>query len=139
MASLEENKAISRRFIEELMNRGNTGIVDELAAPDVINHHLGLPPGGESIKRWAAGLRSAFPDLAVTIEDMIAEGDRVMARVTVRATHGGTFMGIPPTGQKLEWEAHHVFRIADGKIVERWLLADMFSVMQSLGAISTPG
>ena len=100
----EQNKALYRQFVEEVFNRGNTSAIDELVAPDFVEHEElppGVPSGREGVKQLSIMLRSAFPDLKATIDDILAEGDKVAARMTWRGTHKGEFMGIPPTGKSV--------------------------------------
>ena len=140
--STEQNKALSRRLMEEVFNRGNISLVDELFAPDFVEHEElppGIPPGREAVKQFSTIFRSAFPDLKVTIDDIIAEGDKVVVRGTWSGTHKGEFMGIPPTGKSVSFEVIDTVRIAGGKFVEHWGLMDNMSMMQQLGVIPAPG
>ena len=95
----EQNKVIARRLYEEIINQGRLETADELLAPDA-RSHAGAPPGPEGLKRHVTMLRSAFPDLRHNIEDVIAEGEKVVVRTTCSGTHLGDFMGIPPTGRR---------------------------------------
>src|SRR3954452_9207191 len=101
--SAEENKAVVRHWIEEAWNRGNLAVIDDLTAPDFVDHHLppGVPPNAEGHKTWVQMARAGFPDIHLTIDDMIAEGDKVVARMTVSGTQTGEFMGVPPTGKAI--------------------------------------
>ena len=139
--SAEENKALVRRWIEEGWNQGNVAIIDELAAPDFVDHHLapGLPPNADGHKAWFQVARAGFPDLQLTIEDMIADGDRVVARMTVTGTQTGEFMGLPPSGKLVSVTAIGISRIADGKSVEYWEIFDALGLMQQIGAIPSSG
>jgi steroid delta-isomerase-like uncharacterized protein len=140
--TVEENKAIVRRMYEEIHNKGNMATADELVASNFIDHNPpgpGIPPGPEGIKQIFGMLRSAFPDFHTTVEDMIAEGDRVVARLTITGTHKGEFMGIPPTGKQVSMEVIDITRLAQGKAVERWGQGDMLGLMQQLGVIPPPG
>jgi predicted ester cyclase len=140
--STEANKALFRRFIEEVVNHGNMVVADEIMAPDFAEHEE-LPPqiprNREGVKQLFTMLRSGLPDMQVIIEDEIAEGDRVVFRLLFRGTHQGTFMGIPPTGRQVSYEVIDIARIADGKLVEHWGLSDNLSFLQQLGAIPQPG
>jgi steroid delta-isomerase-like uncharacterized protein len=134
--STEENKAVVRRYIEE-WNKQNPAGVEELVALEWVAH--GTPPG---ISPDLAGLRqafpaffTAFPDLHFVVEDLIAEGDKVVARVTMRGTHHGDFMGIPPTGKQVSWTGIDIERIEAGKFVEGWANTDDLGLMQQLGVI----
>jgi steroid delta-isomerase-like uncharacterized protein len=140
--SAEENKAMFRRLMDEVVNKGNLDIIDELVAADVVEHEEllpGLPQNREGVKQFFAILRSAFPDIKATIEDVIAEGDKVVARGTMSGTHQGEFMGIPATGKKVSFGAIDILRITNGKFVEHWGLTDSMAMMQQLGVIPGPG
>jgi steroid delta-isomerase-like uncharacterized protein len=138
----EENKAIIRRFFEEFANKGDESVVDQLIGEDIVDHNPqdpNIPPGPEGVKQLFAGRRMAFPDMRVTVEDLVAEGDKVVFRSTITGTHKGEFMGIPPTGKSFSFGNIAIFRIEDGKIVERWGEADVMGMMQQLGVIPAPG
>ena len=138
--STEENKAVVRRFVEEVQNRGNVALLDELAAPTFVNHsaQAGLPPGVEGVKLVAMMFRQAFPDGHMTIEDMIGEGATVVTRKTFRGTHQGEFMGIPPKGKPVTMGLIDVVRVVDGRVTEHWLRADTLGLLQPW-ALATPG
>ena len=140
--STEQNKALVRRLVEELFNRGNLGLVDELFAPNFVEHEE-LPPGmprdREGVKLLTTMLRSAFPDFKATIDDIVAEGDKVVVRQTWSGTQKGEFMGVPPTGKSVSFGVIDILRIADGKCVEHWGLMDSMAMMTQLGAIPMPG
>lgn len=136
-----ENKAIVRRFFEDAVNNRNMAAVDELIAPNYVEHEgpIGQPPGIDGFKQFIGMVATAFPDVQVTIEDLIAEADKVVARVTVRGTHTGVLMGtIPPTGRHATWTGIDIFQIADGKIVGRWNQRDLLGLMQQLGVVAAP-
>ena len=137
----EQNKALIVRFVEELFNRGNMGIVGEIFAPDFIEREQ-LPPGipndREGVKVLTSMLRSAFPDFKATIDDILAEGDKVVIRMTWSGTQKGEFMGIPATGKSVSFGVIDIIRIAGGKIVEHWGQMDAMRMMQQLGAIPAP-
>jgi ketosteroid isomerase-like protein len=137
--SIEGNKAIMRRMIEEIWNQGRLEVADELFAPDATSPGLPLPPGPEGVKLVAGMFLRAFPDLHMEIEDIIAEGDRVVGRFTETATHQGEFMGVPATGKPVKFTEMGILRIRDGQIVESWYNLDQFGLMQQLGAIPGPG
>jgi steroid delta-isomerase-like uncharacterized protein len=134
--SAEENKALVRRFVEEFWNKGNTAAADELMAIDAAIH---MPTGEvvnlDGFKRFAGTFRGSFPDWHSTVEELIAEGDRVAERWTGRGTHRGELQGIPPTGKRVEVPGSVFYRIVDGKIVEFRGQLDMMSLMQQLGVI----
>jgi steroid delta-isomerase-like uncharacterized protein len=132
----EQNKALMNRIINEVFNRGNIRLVDELFAPGFVEHEElppGIPPGREAVKQLSASFRSAFPDLKVTIDDTIAAGDKVVVRCTWRGTHKGEFMGVPPTGKKVSFGVIDIVRIAGGKVLEHWGQMDGMGMMKQLG------
>lgn len=140
--SAEQNKALVRRLMEEVFNGGNISIVDESVALDFVDHEElppGIPPGREALKQIPAIFHSAFPDFKVTIDDLIAEGDKVVVRSTWSGTHQGEFLGIPPTGQPVSFGVIDIIRIADGKFVEHWGQMDNMGMMQQLGVVPAPG
>jgi len=135
--SPEENKAIVRRFSNEFKNKANHNIVDELCTPN-FTHHFKDPrvgPGREGMKNIGRMVVKAFPDVHVTIEDMIAEGNRAVERSSVKATHNGDFLGIPATGKPVRWTETHVYKLDNGKIEELWSEIDFLSIMMQIGAI----
>jgi steroid delta-isomerase-like uncharacterized protein len=133
----ERNKAVVRRFIEEIQNNKNMDLFDELNAEDFVN--LSAPPGmpsdRESGKMFLGGFLAGFPDSQVTVDDMIAEGDRVATKKTFTGTHTGDFMGIAPTGNRVTLQYVDILRLRDGQIIEHWLSMDQLSFMQQLGVI----
>lgn len=139
--SEEENKAHYRRTFEEVFNQGNLALVDELVAPDFLNHEV--PPGmnnrgPDSTRQVVTMLRTAFPDLHFTIEDLVAEGDTVASRVTMSGTHLGPFQGIPPTGRSFQQAHMHFVRFRDGKAIEHRAVRDDLGMMRQLGVIPMP-
>jgi steroid delta-isomerase-like uncharacterized protein len=135
--STEQNKALLSRLIKEVFNRGNISLVDELLAPGFVDHEElppGIPPGREAVKQLSTMFRSVFPDFKATIDDMIAEGDKVVARQTWSGTHKGEFMGVPPTGKRVSFGVIDIVRIAGGKVVEHWGQMDSMGMMKQLGA-----
>ena len=136
--SVEENKAIFRRIVEEGFNKGNLAIVDELVATNHVNHTDNVH-GPEEYKQFITMYRTAFPDLHMTIEDQIAEGDKVVNRWTSRGTHKGDLMGIPPTGKQVTVMGIYVARIAGSKIVEEWGNFDALGMLQQLGVVPPAG
>jgi steroid delta-isomerase-like uncharacterized protein len=135
--STEDLKALRRRFYEEVFNKKNTAAIDEFIDPHSVDHAAppGTPGGLEGAKQTITMYLTAFPDLHFTVEDMIAEGDKVVARLTVHGTHQGAFMGIPPTGKHTTVTAIEIIRFADGKSVEHWAEIDFMSLLQQLGVI----
>ncbi|HEV8637464.1 MAG TPA: ester cyclase [Chloroflexota bacterium] len=134
--SPEQNRALVRRWYDDVLNDRNFAAVDEIVAPDfVIN---GQPVGSEGIRQAAVWVRSVFPDLRVTVEDVVAERDRVVTRFTARATHCGEFLGVPATGKAVTMSGVHVDRVAHGRIAERWETVDLLGLLQQLGATIQP-
>lgn len=133
---ITDNREVYRRFIEEVANKGNFAVADELLADDVIEYENlpeGLPRNGEGIRRLFRLLREGFPDFNITIEDLLNDGDKVVARVTLRGTHSGEFLGLPPTGRKVAYEAIDISRIVDGRMVEHWGIPDYLTLYRQLG------
>jgi steroid delta-isomerase-like uncharacterized protein len=138
--SAADNKALVRRFWEGLVGTGDHGLADELLAPGYTVHFAGNPPmDRDGFLQFLDGLRAAFPDLAVTVEDQLAEGDCVAVRWTWRGTQRGSFMGLPPTGGSVTGSGIGMFRIANGRIEEDFVQEDTFGLLQQLGAIPAPG
>ena len=133
--STEQNKAVVRRFVEEVLNKGNLALTGELFASDYTNYGFGPPFGREGFAAVIGQFHSAFPDLRITIENMIAEGDRVVIRGTARGTHRGEFNGIPPTGKQITVPLMTEYRLTNGKIVEDRPLIDMSGLLQQIGAV----
>jgi len=151
--STEDNKALVRRVYEEVFNKGNVALVDELIAPNMV-HHFDFPTDApvppefqfnrEAFKQFVSQWRTTFPDFQYTIELQVAEGDLVVTRVTGRGTHTGeyrglSFKGIPPTGKQAAWTVTAIDRVADGKIVESWFNEDALGRLQQIGALPMPG
>jgi steroid delta-isomerase-like uncharacterized protein len=136
----EENKAVARRLIEELFNTGNEDIADEILADDYVDHSPSHPylSGPQNVRRAVGEWRSAFPDTCNTVNDMVAEGDRVAARWTTHATHRREFMGIPATGKHIALTNFGIFRLSGGKIVESWDTFNVLEMMQQLGVEFPP-
>jgi predicted ester cyclase len=133
--STEENKAIIRRYLEEAWDRGNLTIIDELMSPDYARYLSGQPPlNRESQKQRIASFRQGLPDVRLTLEDLVAEGDRVVFRITLRGTQQGALMGVPPTGKSVTIGAIDIARLEGGKIVEHWGQMDTYGLLQQLGA-----
>jgi predicted ester cyclase len=139
--STEQNKATIRRAYEEVLNKGNVAILNELMAPNYVSHG----PGGLDVKgpegfgQYVTMMRTAFPDIRVTLENMVAEGDYVAHRFTLTGTHRGDWLSIPPTGKRVTVTGNVLSRFAAGKEVEAWEELDMLSFMQQLGAIPPMG
>ena len=141
--STEENKAILRRIIEEIWNKGDLAVVDELIATNYVYHVPG--PGGQEVKdpdglkQHVTMARTAFPDFHITIEDMVAEGDKVACRFTWRGTHKGEMMGIAPTGKQVTAAGIVISHIVGGKEVELWESIDQLGMMQQMGVVPPMG
>jgi predicted ester cyclase len=133
--SLEENKAIARRWSDEIWGKGNVSALDELMAANFswLNAPPGMAPDLNSFKQYVASL-SSFANMSCTIEDMIAEGDKVAVRWTWSGRHTGDYMGMVPTGKQVTMDGVSIIRIASGKIVEEWDQQDNLSFMEQLGA-----
>ena len=130
-----ENKALVRRLYDEVVNQGNIEMADKLVSPDAIEHEDLNHNGLDSFKQFFTTFRGAYPDLKFTIEDMIAEGDKVVVRITVTGTNTGDneFMGFAPTGKKIEIETIDIFRCEDGMMLEHWGRTDTLSLLNQLG------
>ena len=138
--SAEESKAIVRRYLG-VYEQGNIELLDELLAPDYINHTPAtpdLPTGPEGVKGVVTMFRGAMLDLRVVVEDMIAEDDKVAVRYTLEGTHEGELFGVPPTGQRLSIKSITVERVSNGKIRDHWRVTDSLDMMQQLGVIPAP-
>jgi steroid delta-isomerase-like uncharacterized protein len=137
--SLEANKAVVRRLFDEVINRGDLAVVEELLTEDVAFLGRGGKAairGIDAFKRVVTTLRTAFADYRFTMHDEIAEGDRVVARFTASGTHVGDYFGIAPTGKQVEYSAVDIFRLEGGKIAEVWSLSDQHDLLQQLRAVS---
>ena len=134
----EPNKALVRRYLEELINRGDLTVAEEILAPDYVNHTAGggIGTGREGLVRGVRALRTAFPDWHVTLEALVAEGDLVVDRFAIRATHTGSVNGIAPTGRPIATRGMHMWRVADGKLVEGWYVTD--ALPQVAAALTPP-
>ena len=142
MSGVEDNKNLIRRLFQEFWNGKNESIADELIAADSVDHVPGRPPevpgGPEGFKLWASIVHTAFPDSHYTIDDKLAEGDKVVTRWTTQGTHRGAMMGVPATGRRVTVTAMSIDRIADGQVVESWTIFDALGMLQQIGAIPAP-
>jgi steroid delta-isomerase-like uncharacterized protein len=139
--SVAENKAIVRRWSEELWSQGNLAVADEIVASDYLRHDPGDPfpaRGPEDVKRLVGMLRGMLPDLTIEIEDIVGEEDKVVIRYTAVGTDRNGFMGHPPTGKVTRAAAIQIFRLANGKIVESWAVRDDLGVLRQLGHLPAP-
>lgn len=136
---LEAMKDLVRRH-EEVINEQDLSVLDRDLSPDFRDHSAppGAPNGIEGARAWLSGLLGAFPDLRSSIEDVIAEGDRVVVRKRWRGTHRGAFQGIDPTNRTVEFEGIVVWRVEDGKLIERWASIDRLTLFQGLGVLPRP-
>ena len=137
----EENKALVRRMYDVVFNERNIGLLGEVFASNIVDHTArpGTPPGVEGLKQQMEMFLTAFPDLKITAEDIVAEGDRVAVRWTATGTHRGDLMGIQATGKQVTISGMEILRIVDGKAVEHWEVFDQMSMMQQLGVVEQPG
>ena len=136
----EHNKALIRRGFEEGISKGNLKVFEDIIAPNYVNHNMPAPaPGVEGFKQVIGMFRTAFPDMQVTVEDEVAERDRVATRGVMRGTHKGEFMGVPATGKQVAVQYIDIWRLENGKAVENWVQMDMLGMMQQLGVIPPPG
>lgn len=139
----EANKATVRRLVEEIQNRHDLAQMDAFFAPNFINHLEAADDSAEltAVERAKIVFRdmfAAFPDLHVTIQDQLAEGDRVVTHKLFRGTHQGTFMGLAPTGRQIAFAVIDILRLDQGKVVEHWAIQDRLALMQQLGLLSGP-
>ncbi len=138
---MEENEALARRFIADVLDGQRVELVDALVAPDHVHHRSdgseqhGVAARKESARAWHA----AFPDYQHAIEDVITSGDRVVVRYTATGTQQGTYRGHPPTGRRLRWPGVFIYRIADGRIAETWVASDVLGQLRQMGALPAEG
>ena len=136
-SGIKRNKAVIRRFVEEVQNKKDFTAYDELTDPEFVN--LSAPPGvpadSEGGRMWLSTFADAYPDSEFTIDDMIAEGDRVVTKKTLRGTHTGEFGGIPATGRSVTLQYVDIMRVREGRIVEHWVSMDQLSWLQQLDVI----
>ncbi len=138
--STEANKTTFRRLVDELINNKNYDVIDELFAPDFVEHEEipGIELGREGLRQAFQMFHIAFPDLQVAIQDILADGDKVVAREQWTGTHQGEFMGIPATGKQVAFNVVDIIRLAEGRLVEHWAVTDMLTLLTQLGAIPEP-
>ncbi len=134
--SLEENKAVVRRYVEEVQCQHNLAALDHLFSPNFVDYSgMADPPSREGSRHLFAMMFAAFPDLHVTIRQQIAEGDKVVTYKTFRGSHRGPFMGIPATGQEVTFDVIDIVTVHDGQMAEHWMVGDMLRLMQQIGAV----
>jgi steroid delta-isomerase-like uncharacterized protein len=140
--SSEENKQIARRFVD-ICNRQQFDLLDELLVADYVHHDPNLPPeaqrGRDNYKQGIMMFYRSFPDLQGSIQNLVSEGDRVVAQLRWRGTHTGELMGIPPSGKTVDFGMIEIYRVTGGKIAEGWAQFDAMTMMQQIGAVPTPG
>jgi len=141
MSVEDDNKAIVRRYVEEVLNKGNLALIEELFAPTFVDHDSSMPEarGPAGVKQLAAMVRASFPDLHFTIEDLIAEGDKVVYRYSVGGTHQKDFMGVAATGKQIHFTGIHIYRIGDHRLQEEWENWDTLGLMRQLAVIPQSG
>ena len=142
-AAVEANKAACQRFFDQALAAGDTTAVDALVAADAIEHQP-MPPGYPSgttaaLKQFIVAWHAGFPDIKVTVERMVGEGDQVAIYSTMTGTNTGAFMGMKPTGKAVKVEAFDLVRIENGRMVEHWGLNDTYAMMVQMGMIKEPG
>jgi predicted ester cyclase len=133
-----QNADALRRILAEAFGQGNVEILDEVMAPEIVEHQPGLPNTREGLKAVIGQLRRWFPDFTMTVEDMTVDGDKVWARATARGTHLGEMMGHPPTGKRMEITVLDIARFAGGIMVEHWGVPDRFAQLEQLGLLPQP-
>src|SRR5260370_3266368 len=138
--STEENNEIVRHFVEEAQSRGNISSVDQFLTTGCVDHGglFGLPPTREGVKQLFTMLRTAFPDLHVTIHDQVAEGNKVVSRKTFHGSHQGELMGSPATGKQVAFDVIDILQLADGKITDHWVVLHQLALLQPLASLPPP-
>lgn len=137
----ESNVAVVRRFFDEVINQGRLDVVDEIFAPEYVNHntHPGQTPGPDGVRTLVTNVRTAFPDIQETVDDTVAAGDKVALRLTMRGTHTGRpFRGVEPSGKRVEVTGMAIVRVVDGKIPDGWFFFDRLAMYTQLGAVTPP-
>lgn len=138
--SLQKNKDVVLRFIEQVQNQHNLAALDALLSPDFVDWSGTTdPPNREGTKAFFTLMFSAFPDMHFTIRQQLAEGDQVMTHKTFHGTHQGSFLGIPPTGKQVSFDVIDILTVSEDRISEHWTVSDLLSLMQQLGAVPAPG
>ena len=137
----EQNKALVRRFLDQVYNHARPEVIDELFADDYVDHSAppGQAPGAAGTRQMYDMYRTAFPDLRVEIHELVAEDDLVVVRTTFEGTSRGPLMGAPPTGKPVQISSMVIVRLRDGRFVERWEQMDLLGLMLQLGVVSQPG
>jgi steroid delta-isomerase-like uncharacterized protein len=138
----DANKALARGFYAELWNKGNFDAASQYLHPDHFDHNPPLPrqgQGAQGVIDMISTFRAGFPDLVMTVDEIVAEGDRVVERLTLTGTHTGPFLGLPPTGRAISVKSINVCRIEDGLVRERWGVGDDVAMMEQLGLLPVRG
>jgi steroid delta-isomerase-like uncharacterized protein len=137
MFTMEEDKTLVRRLVDEAQSRGNLEVVDEILAEDFVNHSAfpGFSPDREGVKQLFVALRAAFEDFHATIHQQVAEGGKVVTRKTFHGTHRGEFMGVPATGRQVEINVIDILYVEGGRITDHWTQVDLLGLMQQLGVV----
>jgi steroid delta-isomerase-like uncharacterized protein len=139
--ALEEHKTVVRRFLDEVIGKGNMAALADVCTPDLVWHggSVGEFRSLEQFKEGVGPFFTAFPDLRVTADDLLGDGDKVVCRYTWHGTHRGDFFGVPATGKRVEVSGISIYRVAGGRIAEEWWLEDLLGLMQQLGAAPASG
>ena len=139
--SVEENKAVVRRFLDEVISKGNMAALDDVCTPDFIWHggSVGEFRSLEEFKQGVGPFFTAFPDLRVTADELLGEGSQAVCRYTWHGTHQGDFFGVPATGKRVGVSGISIYRGAGGRIAEEWWLEDLLGLMQQLGVVPASG
>jgi steroid delta-isomerase-like uncharacterized protein len=137
----EENKTVVRRFLDEVISKGNMAALDDVCTPDFIWHggSVGEFRSLEEFKQGVGPFFTAFPDLRLTPEELLGEGSQVVCRYTWHGTHQGDFFGVPATGKRVGVSGISIYRVAGGRIAEEWWLEDLLGLMQQLGVVPASG
>jgi predicted ester cyclase len=133
--SVEQNRAVARRFVEELLGKGNYQLFDELTVENYVDHNL---PPGITPQQGIGAFRAGFPDARFKVEDIVAEGEKVVVRYAINGTHTADFLGIPPTGKMIYMTGMSMYRVVDGKLTDGWVQYDQLGLMQQLGVVPMP-
>ncbi|HWR16849.1 MAG TPA: ester cyclase [Terriglobales bacterium] len=136
---MKTNEELFRVIIEDGFSKGNAAVLNEIAAPDFLEHQSGIvPPNAEGVKRAIATLHNAFPDFSLTVEELVSHGDTVWGRMTARGTQRGQIGPLFPTGKPMQITVIDIMRFREGKLVEHWGVADRLSMMEQLGMKPPP-
>jgi len=135
--SVEQNKILARRFYDEVLNGRRMDVADAILSPQYVDHSAPAP-GLENFKQYLAMITSVFPDIKVTVEDMIVEGDKVAVRLTIHGTQSGPFRGFPPAGRQATWTGMDIIHFSNGRITERWSERDFLNMLLQLGHAQYP-